>query len=168
MLVAVAIATALLLSACTSGSSATSAAQESSPSALPSVPAGIPLDGWQVFPWTCQTRYAPVPNGDTTQFDHVSGLLFCVSHHTSTSIGAEDPGFTAVMKALSAPDELGTYNCPMMSSSRSTWLLVALASTPTGNYRVKIPAGGCGRPQPALRRALHVAGIDVPSNVTTS
>jgi hypothetical protein len=166
-LAAVAIAIALLLSACSGGSSATSALEQSS-SASPSVPAGIPLDGWQVFPWTCQARYAPVPTGDTTQFDHVTGLLFCVPHHTSTSIGAEDTGFTALTKALSAPDELGGSACPSGRNAQPPSLLVVLASTPTGNYRVKMPNGVCGALQPALSRALHVAAVDVPSNVTTS
>jgi hypothetical protein len=167
-LAVVAIAAALLLSACSGGSSATSSSEQSSPSTSPSVPVGIPLNGWQVFPWTCQTRYAPVPTGDTNQFDHVTGLLFCVSHHTSTSIGAGDAGFTALMKALSAPDELGGSACPSEGHGQTPSLLVVLASTPTGNYRVKVPNGVCGALQPALSRALHVAAVDVPVNVTAS
>ncbi len=131
--------------------------------------AGISLRGWpfEAVTVACPGPSISYPKADPVRFDHVSRLVFCPPQLPAVTLTAEQDGFAAVMRQLSAPDIKGVYNCPAMPYGGPDKTLVILAVSSEGTFRVRIPAGICGWLQASLNRALRQAHVDVGHAVTT-
>lgn len=161
----------LVTSACVGGEASNVESNAPSATAPPPSPdsAGVSLRGWpfEAVTLACPGPSVRYPKADPLRFDHVSRLVFCPPRLPTETLTAEQDGFDAVMRQLSAPDIKGVYSCPLMPYGGPDKTLVILAVSDEGAFRVRIPAGICGWMQPNLTRALRQAHVDVGHAVTT-
>ncbi|MEO8107584.1 MAG: hypothetical protein ABI720_09710 [Actinomycetes bacterium] len=171
-LFAVILFVALVLSGCTSDStpspSPTLSALRTVQPHAPVYGTDIALRGWPTDTFACDRPDQRLPKTDPVRFDEVTHLLFCgPGAQNQTRLPNTGPRIKPVMKALAAKDDRGIYYCPNMPRDGRETTLIALASTPDQDYRVRLPAGICGSPQRDLAQALIKAGIKVPGRTTT-